>query len=135
MKAPANAQLYETAISTLWFDESGFLFGNSKKIERKIEHYKELMEIYKKLSNDGKKKLWILADSSNASPMSKEIVDYLALESPKYLHAMAILTTSSFGSSQVNTFLKLSFANFPVMLFSDEDEALTWLKDQMHLPQ
>jgi hypothetical protein len=135
MKPPVNAQFFETSISTLWLGEQGILFGLSKKAERKLEHYQELSELYKKLSDNGANKLFVLAESSNASPMSKEIVDYIAADNPKYLHAMAILTTSAFGSSQVNTFLKLSFANFPVMLFSDEAEALTWLKEQMHMPQ
>jgi hypothetical protein len=130
MKPGDNVELFETSMATYWFDEDGILCGLSKKGERRIENYREIMELYKKLAKDGNK-LCVLADSTYTMPITPEVVEYIKTESPKYLKAMAILSTSPLGSTQVNAFLKLAFSNFPVMKFSSENEARNWLKEQL----
>jgi len=130
MKPNSKAEIFETTIATYWFDESGILHGISKKVERTMAHYQEVIELYKKLTKNGNK-LCLLADSTNSMPLSKEIVQYLAEEQPKYINAIAIISDSPFETSQVNTFLKMTFLNFPVMKFSDEKEAKKWLKDYL----
>lgn len=130
MKPPSKAEIFETEIATYWFDENGILYGVSKKVERNLSQYLEVIELYKKLTKNGNK-FCLLADSSNSMPMSKEIIQYLAEEQPKYIKAMAIVSDTPFGTSQVNTFLKMTFLNFPVMKFSNEKEAKKWLKEYL----
>lgn len=130
MKPPENAELFETPLTTHWFDETGILYTVSKKGERKIEHYEKLMDLYKGLTKDGNK-LRVLVDACNTTFMTKEVIKYISTENPKYLKAMAILSTKPFESDQINAFLKLTFSNFPVMKFSNEKEAREWLMESL----
>lgn len=130
MKAHEHTELFETQLSTNWFDDSGVLCGLSKKSDRTINHYYELIDLFKQLTKD-RGRLCLLVDANNSSYMSEEIIKYTSVEYPKYLKAMAIVSTTTFENTQVNTFLKLTFANFPVMRFSNELEARAWLKDYL----
>lgn len=130
MRIPENTQLYETPISTLWFDENGILCANSKEIERIMDYYKEQMELYKTLTKDGNK-LLLLIDTTKNSPVSEEIRKYLISEMPKYVKAHAILSSQPLGSTLNNTFINLSFSGFPLKIFYNVDEAKEWLKEYL----
>lgn len=130
MKPPTNTELFETPISTHWVEENGILCGLSKKTERRIEHYQEIMGFYKRLTKDGNK-FCLIADSTNSMPLTREIIEYISTEHPKYLKAIAILSTVPLEPTQVSTFLKYNFSNFPVMKFSNEKDAREWLKQYL----
>ena len=130
MKLPDNTDLYETPISIHWFDENGIMCATSKKVERTIEHYEEVMKLYKRFI-DGGDKLCLLADASDTMPMSKEVREYVTAEMPKYIKAHAVISKEPLLSSLSNTFMNLSWAGFPVKLFSNVDEAKQWLKEYL----
>ncbi|HTL82945.1 MAG TPA: STAS/SEC14 domain-containing protein [Bacteroidia bacterium] len=130
MKPPQNTPVFESPISTHWFDEDGILYSIAKNEERKIEHYQELMKLYQQLMKDGNK-FYLLAEYNDRMPINKEVVDYLAEENPKYIKAMAVVTNENFGSGQINIFLKLNFNGFPVRKFSSIENARDWLKELM----
>ncbi len=128
MKPGINTTIYETPLTSLWFDEDGFLCSLTKKGERSIENYHQLIEVYKSLAKNGNK-LCVISDSTNAVEMSKDVISLISTEFPKYMHALAIISTAPLVNSHINTFLKLTFADFPVMMFATEDEAKKWLKE------
>jgi hypothetical protein len=130
MKQPHNAEFFETPISTHWFDENGILCGVGKVAERTIEHYHKLMELYKDLTKNGNK-LCVLTNLDNTAPLHKEISEFLGIETPKYVKAMAIITNKPMTETLSVTFLKLSLRGFPVVLFSKEEEAREWLKEYL----
>ncbi len=127
MKVPANTKLYETPISTFWIDEDGIICGISKKTERTLEHYKQVMDVYKSILKPGEKRC-LLADASEAMPLDKTIRDYLASEMPKYIKAQAIISATPLDTTLNSTFLKVSFLGFPVRIFTNKEEGKDWLK-------
>ena len=125
---PADTTLFETKISTFWFDENGILCALSKKVERTIEHYQEIFDLYKTFIKKGEK-LCLLADLYDSMPISKEVRDFMTAEIPNYVKAHAIVSSTSFNSSQTSAFIKFNFLDFPVKLFPTIEEAKQWLKD------
>ena len=123
---PDKVKLYETPISTHWFNELGIFCSVSKKVERKIEHYHELMNLYKSLSKTGEK-FKMLSDATDAMPQSKEVRELIVSEMPKYIKAHAVLVDKMMENSLNSTFLRLSWQGYPVMIFTDEKEAIEWL--------
>lgn len=63
----------------------------------------ELMRIYKSVLKPGEK-LCLLGDATNATPMSKEVRDYLTEEMPKYIKAHAIISPHALDTTLNSTF-------------------------------
>lgn len=125
---PTDVERHETPISTHWMDENGILCAVSKKVERTIEHYQKVMEVYQQLIKKNEK-LCLLADATDSMPVSKDVREYIANEMPKYIKAHAILLETPLTTSQTATFIKLNFLGFPVKVFSDVVEAKNWIKE------
>lgn len=130
LNPPINVPLFETPISTHWFDESGILCAVSKKVERTIEHYQAVNNLYKTLIQNNQK-LCLLADTHDTMPISKEVRNFMTSEMPKYIKAHAIVTSVPLTSSLTSTFMKFNFLDFPVKLFSNVEEAKEWLKEYL----
>lgn len=130
MKPPAGAKLYETPISIHWFDEKGIMCAVSKKVERTVEHYQKVMELYKQFCKEGKK-LCLLSDATDSMPVNTEVRDYMVAEMPKYIKAHAIITSSEFKGTLLSAVLQLNLAGFPVMKFATEEEAKEWLASSL----
>lgn len=127
---PVNVQLFETPISTHWFDENGILCAVSKKVDRTIEHYQAVINLYQTLIHNNQK-MCLLADAYDTMPISKEVRDFMTSEIPKYIKAHAIVTSVPLTSSQTNTFIKFNFLDFPVKLFPNVEDAKEWLKEYL----
>jgi hypothetical protein len=132
LNPPDNAELFETPMSTLWFDENGLLCAVSKKVERTIENYQKVMEFYKEFTKDGNK-LCLLLDITNSPsmPMSKEVREYFVIEMPKYIKAHGLITDSPLQSTLAIAFVKLSVQGFPIKLCSNETDGKKWLKEYL----
>jgi hypothetical protein len=128
MQAPPNAEVYETPLLNCWFGEDGILYSVSKVAERTIENYDILFELYKKLSKDGTKKICTLGNITSTQPMSKEVREYIALQFPKYIKAMALISYSPMGATIGKLFKDLQLSPYPIRMFEDEASAITWLR-------
>jgi hypothetical protein len=126
MKPPANAELFETPISTHWFIENGIMCTVSKPVERKIEHYHNLTQLYKRFTKNGNR-LCVISDTTNSMPLNEEISSYLVKEMPQYIKARAIIAHAKFDSTYLKTFLKFNLEGIPVAVFSNEEDALKWI--------
>ena len=124
---PDNTQLFITPIATYWVDEQGILCGISKKVERTIENYKKVTELFKELTLNGNK-LCVLIDVTDSMSVSKEASNYIAEEMKKYVKAHAVISKNPLPGTIISNVFKLNLSTFPVMWFATEKESKDWLK-------
>lgn len=127
MKPPDNVRIMDWASSKFWFDDDGIVCSISKKSSpQSLEEVKDIIATFKKLIGDNK--ICLLADASNSSESTKEVRDYIALEFPKFIKAIAILSDSALGKMLANLFFKLKTQPYPTKMFNNEKEAKEWLQ-------
>jgi hypothetical protein len=131
MDPSENTVVHKTALLDCWFGEDGILYSRSKNAERSIKNYDELFVVYKKLSDDGKKKLCTLGDISKTEPLSKEVRDHISRELPKYIKAMALVSSSPMGKAIGNIFSLLASGPYPIASFTAKEEAAEWLRQHL----
>lgn len=126
MEIPKNTEIIEWETSTIWFDENGILYSISKKARpQSLEEIKKSMEAFKKLI--GEKKICMLLDVTNSAESTKEARDYAAIEFPKFVKAIAMVSSSVLGKMLANLFFSIKAQPYPAKMFNDEKEAKEWL--------
>ncbi len=74
-------------------------------------------------------KLPVLADSRQVTYHSKEVREfYASREMGDHISAMAVLVESFATKLIGNFFIRVNKPHFPTKLFTDEKEAIAWLK-------
>lgn len=131
MESGIDPTLHETTLLTCWFGEDGILYSKSKNATRSIKNYEELFELYRKLSNDGSNKLCTLGDISRSEPLSKEVREFITIELPKYIKAMALVSNTTMGKAIGTIFTQLSSSPYPTATFETKEEAVEWLKQYL----
>ena len=111
--------------------EDGILYSLSIPGERTKENYDIVFELYSKLSNKGENKLCILADISKTQPSNKEVRDYIALQLPLYVKAMALISETPLGNMIGQIFTVVSESPFPTAIFNSKEEAVKWLREYL----
>ncbi|UPT67368.1 MAG: STAS/SEC14 domain-containing protein [Sphingobacteriales bacterium JAD_PAG50586_3] len=76
---------------------------------------------------DGKK-FCMLVDVTYSTPSNKQVREYVAVEFPKIVQALAMVSASPVGRMVANLFFALKPAPYPAKMFSSEEEAKQWLK-------
>lgn len=127
MKIPSDKELFETPVSTLWFDENGILCNVTKKTTWSNERYDEVLKVYERLTKNGEK-LCILSDISNTKDLDSGIREYIQAKAPQYIKASAVMSESALKASLTNILMKLNMNSFPVRMFTSEVSAKKWLK-------
>jgi hypothetical protein len=126
MEPPKNAEVIDWETSTMWFDEDGVLYSVSKKIPpQTMEQTKQALEDFKKII--GNKKVCLIIDVTNTAESTKEVRDYVAIEFPKFIKAIAMISKSPLGKMLANLFFKVKKQPYPVKMFNDEREAKEWI--------
>ena len=128
VKPSEKADVYDTPLLSCWFGDDGILYSESKVAERTIENYRLLFELYKTLSENGNKKLCTLANITKTQYFKREVREYISMELPKYIKAMALVSYSSMGKMIGNIFIKLNPPLYPAQIFNDIQSAVKWLK-------
>lgn len=123
----------------------------SKIINNKIELIKrdDQIYVYRTINNcsldlETVKEMTKVGDEWNGSALCANLVDirdmlfvdskaraYGAEQYRPHVAGQAILVESRISSSFANLFLKFSQPKLPTRLFTNENEAITWLKQQM----
>jgi len=130
MQPPENVKVYDWPTSVFWFDEDGILCSVSKKSSpQTLEQAIKTIEEFKKLI--GEKKICMLAEASNSGESTKEVRDYAAIEFPKFIKAIAIISKSALGKMLANLFFNIKSQPYPTKMFNDEKEAKEWLKQYL----
>jgi hypothetical protein len=127
MKPPLNVKVYDWSSSTFWFDEDGILCSISKKTApQTMEQVIKEIDEFKRIIGD--KKVCMLADVTNSSESTREVRNYAAIELPKIIKAIAMISNSALGKMLANLFLSIKSQPYPTKMFNDEAEARQWLK-------
>ncbi len=129
MEIPKNNTLYEHQMATFWFDKDGILYSVSKGGPRTIELMDDYIAFVKTIINDAK--VCIVTDISKASPMDKKTRDHSALELQKVYKAMAIIAQTRVGEMIGKVFLQLDEQPYPTAMFTDEEQAIKWVKQYL----
>lgn len=110
-----------------WLDESGIIIAvGTNHSMHTIEHAQENHKVNMQLAGDIRRPFLIdMTDVKTMSPEARAF--YAGPEPPKALTAVAILTTSRIGSVVGNIFLLLTKPTLPTRLFTDYNDAMTWL--------
>jgi hypothetical protein len=129
MQPPKDAKVYDTPSSIFWF-EDGILYSISKKVPpQTLEETIAAVEEFKKITKG--EKFCMLADVTNSAETTKEVRDYAAVELPKLVKAVAMISGSALGKMLANLFFSLKSQPYPVKMFNDENEAKKWLKQYL----
>ena len=129
-KSPGGEiRIYEGPFSRFWLDEYGILHAQSQNIPRTLQGQKDTTALIGQIT--GNKKVCMLADTTLASPMDKEVRLYVAREMPSIFNAVAVISSSVLGRFFGNLFVGLKNNLVPMKLFTNEEEAITWLKQYL----
>jgi hypothetical protein len=130
MQVPENAEVTETPTSTFWFDESGILCSVSKKAPAQtLEEAKTALFNLKKMIGD--RKICLLIDITNSGESNREVRDFAAVEFPKFVKAIGMVSDSELGKMIANLFFNLKHQPYPTKMFTNETEAKNWLKQYL----
>jgi len=130
MSPPNDVKVYDTVSSTYWFDPNGIVCSISQKVALStLEESKKLIADFVKIIGD--KKVCILIDVTNSSESTKEVRDYVAIEFPKFVKAIAMISKSALGRMLANLFFTIKEQPYPTKMFNDEVEAKEWLKNYL----
>lgn len=123
-----SQESFESEILKFWVEE-GILNAIYKTEEIDLDTAKRATQ--EKLAFTKGRSFLSLVDYSKVKKTSKEARDYFTQEeASKDITALAILSESYLGNIIVNFYLKISIPKFPTKLFTNKEDAVTWLKNQ-----
>jgi hypothetical protein len=94
-----------------------------------LEAMKYELDLIRNRAKD--EKICWLGDVTNVSSVNKEIRDYAADETPKFVKALALITASQLSKLAANIFFHLKKPPYPTRLFTNEQDARAWLRQYM----
>jgi hypothetical protein len=130
MEIPKNVKTYDMTSSIMWFDEQGILYSVPKPgvpPDMTAEQIKAEMEKFRQFAGNGKVCM-VVESNSQSKPPSKEERDLIATEINSIAKAMAIITTSPVSRMIANLFFGLKPPPYPAKMFSNEKDAVEWIK-------
>jgi hypothetical protein len=127
LTVPLGIKTFELPTSIIWIEPNGIVCSISRKRPRPqtVEEMKQVIDMYK--SFVGEKPRCLLADVTHSSATSREVREYAAIELPKLVKAVAMVSESALGKMMANIFFSLKHQPYPVKMFNDETEAREWL--------
>lgn len=131
MQIPTDRKVYDTPTSIFWFDEDGIICSIQKKLEYQptLDEVKKQLDFFRTLI--GGNKVCMLIDVTNSMESSRENRDYAAVEFPKFVKAIAMVSKSALGKMLANLFFTLKTQPYPTKMFNTADEAKAWLKQYL----
>ncbi len=132
MKAqkPDDRQIWESEIATYWFNDHGVLVSDSKAPRRTIENISSNVQLVKKIT--GNKPVPLLIYLTN-SPVPDKLTRKFASEKlPEIYKAMAMISKPGLSKFIMNLLFSLKPPPIPMKSFSDEQQAIDWLKQYLN---
>ncbi len=129
MEETDTYQRYHTSVSEIFLDNDGIMHVVfSKGIELTLPDMEEAYAVFGQLGfGKGKKKSLQLL-SGGPFYISKPARDYAGSNGTDYFIAAAMVTDSVFTRFVINLFNSIVKHNVPFKLFSNEEDAISWLK-------
>ena len=126
-----DVKIIETETARLWMDEDGILRAlyNEKATETLTEAKKNVAAAQ---SLAGDRMVPVLVNMSGLKRITREARIYYTVEAPKrYCIAQALITNSAVSRMIGNFVIGIQNPEFPLRLFSSEEEALPWLREYL----
>ena len=129
MTEPDKLELIEGEIADYWLSPTGILYSYSKNPKRTVQNISDNIELVKKIT--GNKKVPLLIYLSNSPVRDKEIRKFSAEQLPNVYTAMAMVSKPGLAKFIMNILFNLKSPSIPMKSFSDEKEAIEWLKQYL----
>jgi hypothetical protein len=131
LKLPTGFDIKETTRSYYWVADNGVLHMISKKNAPtiNIEETKTMFNAFVQAAHG--KRFCILADVTFSTPNDKATREFVAVELPKIVTALAMVSASPLGRMVANLFFSLKTSPYPAKMFSTENEATEWLQQYL----
>ena len=126
----SNETTIEIQIADLWVDSECIIHIRFKPTDAHgINEARSVVAAHNQLASG--QPCLVLADIQNIKVGANRAARafYVSEESSQYKLGMAMLVTSPMHRMLGNIFLKLNRPPYPTRLFSQEDDALQWLRD------
>jgi hypothetical protein len=124
-KPPPDAEVYETSTLIIWLDEDGFLRIVCKP---NAVHGPREAEENNAVFPPGRKGP-VIADIRSIASVNREAREMYRAQSENTT-VLALVVKSPLSRMIGNFFVGLSRLSYPVRLFTDEVEALRWLREK-----
>jgi hypothetical protein len=124
-----NAEIQKLAKSELWLEEDGIVrVVWVPGAEVTLEDAQECMAAYLKINRG--KRYPMLVDTKSMKSLARGARTYFASEeAARVASAVALIVATPVSRVLGNFYLGVSNPHLPTRLFSDEGEALAWLKE------
>lgn len=120
-------KVFETPLSTCWFDEEGIFCLLAKPgVPLTKEALTETFSSIKTKEEDHK--FCVLGDITDISFPTTEARDFAGEVTPKFVKALAFVTNSDQSRMIADVFFTLKKPTYQVKLFRNEQNAREWLK-------
>ncbi|HEX8516692.1 MAG TPA: hypothetical protein VF868_10870 [Bacteroidia bacterium] len=130
MEIPKDAKTYELRSSVIWFDNEGIAFSKPRPDAPLRSTDEEIIsEVNRFLEITGGKKVCIIVETppkGETTPKTQR--DLVESELNRLIIALAIITTSPLSKMLANIFFSFKPPVYPTKMFSDEKEALEWIR-------
>jgi hypothetical protein len=126
MKPGESAEVFENETSKYWFEEDILFVISKKGPPRSFEQQKKETDDF--ITNLNGKKVCAMIDITHAAPSSPEAREYNKKKLPEIFKAIAFITHTALGRMLINLYLGMRSSPFPTRVFSNENEALSWLQ-------
>ncbi|MES2678568.1 MAG: hypothetical protein V4635_01730 [Bacteroidota bacterium] len=114
IKKPDNLKVMEWPTYTTWFEEDDILYVISNPTL--LEETKKVIEDFKRIL--GGKKVCLLAHVTHPRESPRELRDYAALEIPKFIKAIAMVSGTAIGKMLANLFFTRKIQPYAVEMFN-----------------
>jgi hypothetical protein len=125
MTIPTDRPVYEGEIATYWFDD-GILVSLSKSPRRTVANITANVALVKQITNNTRVPLLIYL--SNSPVPDKETRKFSTTQLPVIYSAMAMVSKPGLSQFIMKILFQLKPPPIPMKTFTDDQEAVTWLK-------
>jgi hypothetical protein len=126
MNRPDDTQLVKGEIADYYLDSEGILYSYSKSPRRTVKNISENSALVKRIT--GGKKVPLLIYLSNSPVPDKKTRRFSTEQLPNVYTAMAMVSKGGLAQFIMNILFKFNPPPIPMKSFSDDKEAVEWLK-------
>jgi hypothetical protein len=126
VKIPGDRQVWDGKIATYWW-EGDILVSNSKSVLRTVELISDNVKLVKEITNN--RPVPLLIYLANSPVPDKATRQYSAEKLPEIYSAMAMVAKPGLASLIMTIVFRFKSPPIPIKNFSNDKEALNWLRD------
>ena len=133
MDIPKDTEVANLSCYWTWMGKDGIAHTKVKPLaEVTIKEAEENSDVVNSFIDQTKKRYPLLIDSRNIKSMSKEARDYFSVQNRvTSINSFAVVIDSPLSRIIGNFFMGLNKPSVPAKLFTNEEEAIRWLKQYL----